>query len=141
VQTGGYCHFPSDRDSEWYKQITAEKLVTRYVKGQPVREWHKPDRARNEALDCRVYATAALKIMQPSFKRLAERLIPAESAANDNKKPAKRAEKPAPKPAAKPLENPQEEGKPAAAQTKPIIKRTKSAEAARHGRGSWAKNW
>ena len=44
------------------------------MKGQPIREWHKPDRARNEALDCRVYALAALKIMQPNLKRVAERV-------------------------------------------------------------------
>lgn len=70
----GYCHFPEGRDAEYFKQLTAEKMTTRYVKGQPVREWTKPDKARNEALDCRVYATAALKIMQPALKRLAERL-------------------------------------------------------------------
>jgi len=70
----GYCNFPAERDAEWYKQITAEKLLTHYVKGQPVREWSKPDKARNEALDCRVYALAALKIMQPSFKRIAAKL-------------------------------------------------------------------
>lgn len=70
----GYCHFPEGRDADYFKQITAEKMTTRYVKGQPIREWTKPDRARNEALDCRVYATAALKIMQPSLKRLALRL-------------------------------------------------------------------
>jgi phage terminase large subunit GpA-like protein len=72
----GYCHVPIDRyDVEgWARQITAEKLVVRYVKGQPIREWDKPDKARNEALDCRNYATAALKIMAPSFNRLAERL-------------------------------------------------------------------
>ena len=70
----GYCHFPHDREMEWYRQLTAEKLIIRYVKGQPIREWHKPDRARNEALDCRVYALAALKIMQPNLKRVAERV-------------------------------------------------------------------
>jgi phage terminase large subunit GpA-like protein len=70
----GYCHIPHDREEEWFKQATAEKLVTRYVKGQPVREWHKPDKARNEALDCRVYAYAALKIMNPPLKRLSERM-------------------------------------------------------------------
>jgi phage terminase large subunit GpA-like protein len=70
----GYCHFPDDRSADWYKQLTAEKMVTRYVKGQPVREWHKQDKARNEALDTRVYALAALKIMQPSMRRMAERL-------------------------------------------------------------------
>jgi phage terminase large subunit GpA-like protein len=67
----GLCHFPAGRDPEWFKQITAEKLITRYVKGQPVRTWEKPDKARNEALDCRVYALAALKIMAPNLHRVA----------------------------------------------------------------------
>lgn len=72
----GYCHFPENEshETEYFKQLTAEKLTTRYVKGQPVREWTKPDKARNEALDCRVYATAALKIMQPPLSRISERL-------------------------------------------------------------------
>lgn len=72
----GYCAFPDydQYDADYFEQLTAEKMVLRYVKGQPVREWTKPDKARNEALDCRVYALAALKIMQPSFRRLAERL-------------------------------------------------------------------
>ncbi|MEY4055619.1 MAG: hypothetical protein RL519_954, partial [Pseudomonadota bacterium] len=70
----GFCHIPSDRGVEWYHQLTAEKLMTRYVKGFPVREWHQT-RPRNEALDCRVYALAALKIVNPSFKRAAERLL------------------------------------------------------------------
>ena len=74
-QGPGYCHFPIERETEWYRQLTAEKLVTRYIKGQPIREWHKPDRARNEGLDCRVYALAALKIMQPNLKRIAERVV------------------------------------------------------------------
>lgn len=69
----GFCHIPKTRGSDWYNQLTAEKLVTRYVKGFPVREWHQT-RPRNEALDCRVYALAALKIANPSFKRAAERL-------------------------------------------------------------------
>lgn len=130
----GYCHTPNDRDADWYKQLTSEKLVTRYIKGQPVREWHKPDRARNEALDCRVYALAALKIMQPSFKRLAERYaLPA----NDNQAPAQapkpRQQQPRPAP-----ENPQEEHAPEPAQTKPTIKRSKAA--ARGGRG-WVNRW
>ncbi|EHO5627766.1 phage terminase large subunit family protein [Salmonella enterica] len=70
----GYCHFPEDRDEEWFQQLTAEKLTIHYVKGHPVREWRKPDHARNEAMDCRNYAYAALKIMKPSFKRLAQKL-------------------------------------------------------------------
>jgi phage terminase large subunit GpA-like protein len=42
--------------------LTAEKKVTRYFKGRPRMEWAKI-RTRNEALDCRVYATAALAIL------------------------------------------------------------------------------
>lgn len=54
----GYIHFPLGIDEEFYEQLTAEKLVTRYVKGFPKREWVKT-RARNEGLDVTVYAYAA----------------------------------------------------------------------------------
>ena len=43
---------------EYFKQITAEQLVTKIVKGYRKHEWQKM-RERNEALDCRVYARAA----------------------------------------------------------------------------------
>ena len=53
----GYCHHPK-YDPEYFKQLTAEQLVTKTVKGYPKREWQKL-RDRNEALDCRVYARSA----------------------------------------------------------------------------------
>ncbi|GEO81953.1 phage terminase large subunit family protein [Pararhodospirillum oryzae] len=54
----GYCHFP-EYDAEFFKMLTAEELVKRTNRaGYPKLEWQKM-RARNEALDCRVYATAA----------------------------------------------------------------------------------
>ena len=56
----GYCHFPSDRDAEWFRQLTAERISTRYHRGRAIREWKKRDGDRNEALDNRVYAMAAL---------------------------------------------------------------------------------
>ena len=59
VGQDGSAHFPDDREEEWFHQLTAEKVVTRYRKGRPMREWVKT-RERNEALDCRVYAYAAL---------------------------------------------------------------------------------
>lgn len=136
----GYCHTPNDRDEDWYKQLTAEKLVTRYIKGQPVREWHKPDRARNEGLDCRVYAYAALKIMNPSFKRLAERLGQAVPEAFQRRKPA-----PLPKPAQPvndnepQVEKAQEDAAPPAKQTKPTIKRAKPTGKRR--KGGWVTNF
>ncbi len=57
----GYMHFPMDRDAEYFQQLTAESIVTRYHKGRPIREWKKEHNARNEALDNRVYASAALQ--------------------------------------------------------------------------------
>ena len=53
----GYARFP-EYDTEYFKQLTAEQLVTKIVKGYPKREWQKT-RDRNEALDCRIYARAA----------------------------------------------------------------------------------
>ncbi|GHU14533.1 terminase [Alphaproteobacteria bacterium] len=52
-----WCYFP-EYNTEYFKQLTAEQLVTKIVKGYPKREWQKT-RDRNEALDCRVYARAA----------------------------------------------------------------------------------
>lgn len=41
--------------------MTAERVVTRFEKGRPIRSWQpKRDGARNEALDTFVYAQAAL---------------------------------------------------------------------------------
>ena len=55
----GFVHLPKV-DSEYLQQLCAEQLVTRRDRnGYPVREWQKM-RERNEALDCRVYAYAAL---------------------------------------------------------------------------------
>jgi phage terminase large subunit GpA-like protein len=53
----GYMHFP-EYNTEYFKQLTAEQLITKMVKGYPKREWQKT-RDRNEALDCRVFARAA----------------------------------------------------------------------------------
>ena len=58
----GYCHFPDDLDREFYDQLFAEEQRTRKTRGYTVHEWHKV-RDRNEALDLRVYAYAAVHIM------------------------------------------------------------------------------
>ena len=53
--------FPLDK--EYFEQLTSEKLITVYDKGVPKRIWKKM-RARNEALDLEVYATAAYYTLQ-----------------------------------------------------------------------------
>jgi phage terminase large subunit GpA-like protein len=76
----GYCHFPQYGE-EFFKQITAEQLVTRVVKGYRRPEWQKT-RDRNEALDCRVYARVAAAIYgmdrygDEHWRALEERLKP-----------------------------------------------------------------
>ena len=57
----GTIHFHADRDAQYFAQLTAEKVITRYSKGRPQRLWvPKRDGERNEALDTFVYAMAAL---------------------------------------------------------------------------------
>lgn len=56
----GYMHFPSDRDINYFAQLTSERLVTKQTNGQRFRVWELPPGRANEALDCRVYGYAAL---------------------------------------------------------------------------------
>ena len=79
----GYCHFPVGRDIDYFRQLTSEKLVVTMVKGMPKRQWKKQDKARNEALDCRVYGFAAFYILNPAMDKVAYRLkLAKESLAN-----------------------------------------------------------
>ena len=74
----GFVHFPREApyiDEEYFEQLTAEKRVTRYVKGFAVHEFVKT-RPRNEALDCFVYALSAFEILNPNLKAVYARLNP-----------------------------------------------------------------
>ncbi|MDI9240748.1 phage terminase large subunit family protein [Lysobacter sp. LF1] len=57
----GYCSFPEYPD-EYFKQLTAEEVVPRLVRGFRRYQWEKVY-GRNEALDCRVYARAAAALV------------------------------------------------------------------------------
>ena len=59
----GYIHFPNHPafDDEYFAQLGAEKLVPRARRGRTYMEWVKT-RSRNEALDCAVYALAAVRL-------------------------------------------------------------------------------
>ncbi len=87
----GACHFPQYGE-EYFKQLTAERLVTRIVKGFPRASWEKEPGRRNEALDCRVYARAAAAIYgldrfdERHWRRMEEAL--ARTAERDDDEPA-----------------------------------------------------
>lgn len=67
----GYCHFPKGEergyDELYFKGLTAEKRVMRYRKGVAMYAWELKNTSfrRNEPLDIRDYATAALEIANP----------------------------------------------------------------------------
>jgi phage terminase large subunit GpA-like protein len=65
----GAFHFGMAADDEFFRQLTAEKQAMRTVKGFPVREWVKKSGDRNEALDCLVYAYAALQLEARRYNR------------------------------------------------------------------------
>lgn len=62
----GYCHFPKGRgyDENHFKGLTAEKRIVTYKKGRATTAWVLKNQGfrRNEPLDIRNYATAALEI-------------------------------------------------------------------------------
>ncbi|WP_313337294.1 terminase gpA endonuclease subunit [Sphingobium yanoikuyae] len=65
----GYMHFEAKRDLGWYIQMVAERLITKVVSGRRFTVWDLPKGKANEALDCRVYAYAALMgLMQRGMK-------------------------------------------------------------------------
>lgn len=100
VSGAGACHFNMLWDQERFDQLTVEVKKTKYVKGYPVVEWWKPDKARNEAIDCRVYAYAVLQglilagvSLNKEANRIAARLGPSVPAPETKPDP-----EPAPEP-------------------------------------------
>ncbi|NQX03083.1 phage terminase large subunit family protein, partial [bacterium] len=70
-------------DETWFRQLTAETKVTRYKDGVPFSKFENPSKARNEALDCRVYALGALQLLNINWKKLAESFAPLAPAAGE----------------------------------------------------------
>jgi phage terminase large subunit GpA-like protein len=80
----GLCHFPKKIDgnsdagyiTDYFTMLTSEKKV--YIRNKNTGfgkyEWHKDTGKRNEALDCRVYARAALRICSSRDDLLLSRL-------------------------------------------------------------------
>lgn len=69
----GYCHFPIGRDRAYFDQLTSEIIQTKYSKGFATRVYCLPSGKRNEALDIRVYAYAALQSLNIRWGNLLAR--------------------------------------------------------------------
>jgi phage terminase large subunit GpA-like protein len=61
-------------DLEFFVQLTSEAVFTRRSKGRLTRAWEPKPNTRTEALDCTVYALAALRSMPLSWERVRQRL-------------------------------------------------------------------
>ncbi|KEO84767.1 phage terminase large subunit family protein [Tumebacillus flagellatus] len=89
----GYCHFPSDPergyDETYFKGLLSEKKVIRRHRGVKRIKWVKKSNVRNEPLDLRNYATAALEILNPNLEAPA-RLIGDYKGSGSQAKPAKK---------------------------------------------------
>lgn len=68
----GYCHWPRKTcyDTNYFKQLTAEYLEKVWSQGRYRLRWVCPEGVRNEVLDIRVLAIAALTILNPQFGNL-----------------------------------------------------------------------
>ena len=68
----GFMHFPEGLDDEFYRQLTAERVVTKWdARGFPKRVWElKYDGRSNEILDMSVYAYSAVCFLESSGFKL-----------------------------------------------------------------------
>lgn len=71
----GFVHYPMQPErgfsEDYFQQLTSEVFEQKFEKGVIKAGWKKI-RERNEALDCAVYATAAMEILTPNFEYLNE---------------------------------------------------------------------
>lgn len=81
VQEAGpkFCHFPRGEergyDMTYFNGLLSEKLVMKTERGRTRWAWEKlPGHERNEALDCRNYAQAALRVLDPDMDAVERRL-------------------------------------------------------------------
>ena len=94
----GSMHFGMAADDDYFRQLTSERQALRYHRGFPIREWVKKSGDRNEALDCAVYAYAAMLLFsrrmnpQTMWEQLTKEL---ETGKKPALKSAKKAQAPA----------------------------------------------
>jgi len=70
----GYIHYNKTFTEDYFKQLTAEKIRTKYKNGFPYKVFEKPDGARNEALDLTVYNIACMAIALSRASTTLERI-------------------------------------------------------------------
>lgn len=86
-----YCHFPKEQekgyDEYFFNSLLSERLELTKTKRGNRWAWVKiPGHERNEALDCRNYALAAFRVLDPDMEQLQKRINAYRKDENDTKK-------------------------------------------------------
>ena len=74
LSRGNAFRFSADLESIFFEQLTSERRVVRYFKGQPVRRFERIPGKRAETLDATVYALAARQLIGMNLDRREEEL-------------------------------------------------------------------
>jgi phage terminase large subunit GpA-like protein len=72
----GYVHFDMGAGADYFEQLTSERRVRTMTGGKWASRYEVLPNRRNEALDCAVYALAALYLADPQRRRLATPITP-----------------------------------------------------------------
>lgn len=91
----GYVHLPASIQANVVAQMVAEVVIVEMKQGRPTRRYKLPPGARNEALDCAVYALAAKESfgrVTPVSKRVAIAAENPPAEQETTQKPVERAE-------------------------------------------------
>ncbi|WP_288943961.1 terminase gpA endonuclease subunit [uncultured Roseovarius sp.] len=74
IKDGRTVLFSDDLGPDYFDQLRAERLVTKYTRGHPARHWELISGRRNEALDTLTYATAARQLLASDAENRKESL-------------------------------------------------------------------
>ena len=88
----GYSHFPRSASVAYFAELTSERRTVRFTRGQRVSVYSIPHGRRNEALDCRVYAYAALQGLRSARVDLAGELDKRRTSGQPKARPPRRPE-------------------------------------------------
>ena len=69
LSRGNAIRFSDTLNEEYFSQLTSERRVVRYSRGQPIKLFERISGKRAEALDCFVYATAARQLCNVDLDR------------------------------------------------------------------------
>jgi len=121
----GYCHFPDHYDGDFFDQLTAEKLITKYTRGRATMAWVlKSAGRRNEALDIRVYVRAVYELVSRSLHKLARGIEARAIEAKEN-----------------PVQNAAAEEAPGSTDAENTEKKKTKKKRTGRKRSGWVKNW